>query len=127
MEKSPLEKTRLDYKVIFDLITPDSHVLDLGCGDGELLSLLIRHKNCRARGVEINDESILECMEKGITVCHSDIDSSLSEYPNDGFDYVILNESLQEVLHPQRVILEALRIGKKAIVGVPNFCHISAR
>ena len=120
-------KIRLDYRVIVDLIKRSSKVLDLGCGDGELLSLLIEHKACKATGIEIDEKSIYSCMAKGLTVSHGDIDSGLNEYADKRFDYVILNESLQQMLNPQKAILEALRVGKKVIVGIPNFCHIQAR
>ncbi len=119
--------TRFDYKVIIDLIEPNSRVLDLGCGDGELLSLLIEKKSVRGTGIEIDEGAIYKSIEKGLTVSHGDIDSGLSDYSDKRFDYVILNESLQEVLHLEKVILEALRVGKKVIVGIPNFCHITAR
>ncbi|MFH1360397.1 MAG: methionine biosynthesis protein MetW [Candidatus Omnitrophota bacterium] len=121
------KSNRLDYRVITDLIEPDSKVLDLGCGNGDLLSLLIQEKNARATGIEINESAIYQCVEKGLTVSQGDIDSGLADYSDKRFDYVILNESLQEVLHPEKVILESLRVGKKAIVGIPNFCHIIGR
>ncbi|MCR4338008.1 MAG: methionine biosynthesis protein MetW, partial [Candidatus Omnitrophica bacterium] len=126
--ESPLPKNiRLDYRVICDLIKANSRVLDLGCGNGDLLSVLIKYKNCKATGVEIDEQAIYQCMAKGLTVSHGDINSGLIEYADKRFDYVILNESLQEMLDPQKAILEALRVGKKVIVGIPNFCHWNAR
>lgn len=121
------ENIRPDHQLILDLIDTHSHVLDLGCGDGQLLALLINKKNCRATGIEIDEKSIYECVKKGVTVSHGDVDTGLSDYSDKRFDYVILNESLQEILQPERVILEALRVGKRVIVGIPNFCHLSAR
>lgn len=118
---------RLDHKVILDRIEKDSKVLDLGCGDGTLLSLLIDEKNCHGTGIEIDEKAIYQCMEKELTVSHGDFDSGLDDYSDNRFDYVIMNESLQQVLHPKRVILEALRVGKRVIVGIPNFCHIGSR
>lgn len=118
---------RLDHKIIFDWIEPHSKVLDLGCGDGELLSYLIQHKAVKGTGIEINETAIYKCIERGLTVSHGDIDSGLADYSTKRFDYVILNESLQQVLHPQKVILEALRVGRKIVVGIPNFCHWRAR
>ena len=109
------------------MIQPNSRVLDLGCGGGELLSLLIKHKNCRATGIEINEKEIYKCVERGVTVSHGDVDSGLADYSDQRFDYVILNESLQEILNPEKVITEALRVGKKVIVGIPNFCNIVGR
>lgn len=118
---------RPDHKIILNLIENKSKVLDLGCGDGTLLSLLIQHKECHGTGIEIDETAIYQCMAKGLTVSHGDIDTGLADYSNKRFDYVILNESLQQVLHPQKVILESLRVGKKVIVGIPNFCHLGAR
>ena len=118
---------RLDHKIILDLIKPDSRVLDLGCGDGELLSLLIKERRAKATGIEIDEKAIYKCIERGLTISHGDIDTGLSDFAAKRFDYVILNESLQQVLNPEAVILESLRVGKKVIVGIPNFCHISAR
>ena len=121
------ENIRLDHAVIVDLIKPNSKVLDLGCGDGELLELLIQHKSVKGTGIEIDEKAVYKCIEKGLTISHGDIDSGLLDYSTKRFDYVILNESLQQVLHPENVILESLRVGKKVIVGIPNFCHIEAR
>ena len=118
---------RLDYKVIVDMIKPQSRVLDLGCGDGELLYLLKDNKQCQGTGVEIDEKAIYECVEKGLTVLHEDIQSSLKDYSDKRFDYVILNESLQQVMNPRETILGALRVGKKVIVGIPNFCQIISR
>lgn len=118
---------RTDHQIICDLIKPNSKVLDLGCGDGTLLALLVQKKNVRGTGIEIDEKAIYQCLAKGLTVSHADIDSGLADYSSKRFDYVILNESLQEVLHPQKVIVEALRVGKKVIVGIPNFCHWLAR
>jgi len=118
---------REDYKAIVDLISPKSRVLDLGCGDGELLSQLIKQKSCRGTGIEIDEKAIYLCMAKGVTVSHGDINSGLSDYSDGRFDYVILNESLQQVLNLEGVITEALRVGKQVIVGVPNFGQLTAR
>ncbi|MEI7998746.1 MAG: methionine biosynthesis protein MetW [Candidatus Omnitrophota bacterium] len=122
-----MDNIRIDHKYILQMIKPNSHVLDLGCGDGVLLSYLIKQKNCRATGIEIDEKAIYNCVERGVTVSHVDIDSGLQDYSDNRFDYVILNESLQEILYPEKVINEALRVGKKVIVGIPNFCNIIAR
>ena len=118
---------RPDHQLILEWIEPNSKVLDLGCGDGTLLSFLIEHKKCMGTGIELDEQAVYDCVAKGVSISHSDIDTGLSDYSSKRFDYVILNGSLQEVLHPKNVILEALRVGKKVIVGVPNFCHILAR
>jgi len=120
-------KDKLDHKVICDIIESGSKVLDLGCGTGDLLHLLAQGKQIKAQGVELNNDAIHACVEKGLSVFHSDIDSGLPYYPDQSFDYVILNQSLQEVKKVETVISEALRIGKKAIIGFPNFAHIEAR
>lgn len=121
------ENLRFDHKVIVDLIKPGSKVLDLGCGDGTLLSLLIKEKKCHGTGIEIDEKAIYRCVANGLTVSHGDIDTGLADFSNKRFDYVILHASLQQVLNPRRVILESLRVGKKVIVGIPNFCHSRAR
>ena len=118
---------RLDYRVIADWVKPDSSVLDLGCGDGELLSILIKEKHVRANGVEIDEQAIYKCVEKGLSVFHEDIEQGLSGYPSGSFDYAIMNGSLQQVTKPDTVFKEALRVGEKLIVGFPNFSHISSR
>ncbi len=120
-------ESRFDHEVIVDIIESNSKVLDLGCGDGTLLSLLIEQKKCNGTGIEISEKEIYRCVAKGLTVSHCDIDTGLADFSNKRFDHVILNESLQQVLNPRRVILEALRVGKKVIVGIPNFCHSRAR
>jgi methionine biosynthesis protein MetW len=121
------DKIRIDHKIIIGLVAPNTKVLDLGCGDGELLSLLIEQKNVKGTGIEIDEKAVYKCMARGLTISHGDIDSELIDYATKKFDYVILNESLQQVLDPEKVILESLRVGQKVVVGIPNFCHISAR
>ncbi len=123
----PQQQIRFDHQIILEWVRAHAKVLDLGCGDGTLLGLLIRKKDCHGTGIEINEHAVYQCIEAGLTVSHVDIDTGLIDYSNKRFDYVILNESLQEVLHPRQVILEALRVGRKVIVGIPNFCHIRAR
>ncbi len=117
----------LDHKLILGLINKGSKVLDLGCGDGELLYALIKEKEVRGQGIEIDDKAIYNCVAKGLNVLHGDIDSSLTEYNDKTFDYIILNQSLQQVLHVDPVLRAALRISKKVIVGFPNFTYYKAR
>jgi len=118
---------RLDHKIIYQIVEPGSKVLDLGCGTGELIYFLAKEKNAKVQGIELSEEAIYKCVEKGLSVFHSDIDSGLIEYPDRSFDYVILNQSLQEVKKADFVINEALRVGKKVIIGFPNFAYIKAR
>ncbi len=118
---------KAEYSVITGMVRPDSSVLDLGCGDGELLSRLASERNARTQGIEIDEKAIYECVGKGLSVFHGDIDSGLSEYPDASFDYVILNQSFQQVKNPDMVLSEALRVGKEVIVGFPNFANLSAR
>jgi methionine biosynthesis protein MetW len=118
---------RPDHQVICGIVEPDSKVLDLGCGNGDLLHLLAERRGAKAQGVELSNDAIHACVEKGLSVFHSDIDSGLPYYPDQSFDYVILNQSLQEAKKVETVISEALRVGKKAIIGFPNFAHLEAR
>lgn len=118
---------RPDYKVIYNMIKTGAKVLDLGCGDGKLLQLLMAHKKVRGYGVEINPDMVIRCIEAGIPVVQADIDTSLSEYSDKAFDYVILNQTLQATDNPERVLKEMLRIGRRAIIGFPNFGHWKIR
>ncbi|MCX5716554.1 MAG: methionine biosynthesis protein MetW [Candidatus Omnitrophica bacterium] len=119
--------TRIDHRIISGIIEPGSSVLDLGCGNGDLLELLTKEKNVRAQGIEIDEQAIYQCVAKGLSVFHGDIDSGLSEYADRSFDYVILNQSLQQVRHVESVLKDALRVGKKVIIGLPNFAYCKAR
>lgn len=118
---------RPDHRVIFDWIEPGSRVLDLGTGDGELIDLLSRRKDAQVQGIELDEKAIWECVRKGLSVCQGDIETGLAEYPDHCFDYVILNQSLQEVRKAAFLLREALRVGNRVIVGFPNFAHVSAR
>ena len=118
---------QLDHAVILDLIKPQSSVLDLGCGSGDLLYLLIKDRKVRGQGIEIDDQAIYKCVAKGLNVFHGDVDSGLAEFNDKSFDYVILNQSLQQILHVDKVLIDALRVGKKVIVGIPNFAHYKSR
>jgi methionine biosynthesis protein MetW len=123
----PSETLPLEYKAILKWIRQGSSVLDLGCGDGTLLSLLIREKHVKAQGIEIDDKAIYQCVAKGLSVFHEDIDRGLSDYSDESFDYVILNQTFQEVKQPEIVLQEALRVGRRVIVGFPNFAQYQAR
>jgi methionine biosynthesis protein MetW len=118
---------QLDHKVILDLVHPQSSVLDLGCGSGDLLYLLIKEKKVRGQGIEIDDQAIYKCVAKGLNVFHGDVDTGLAEFRDKSFDYVILNQSMQQILHVDKVLTDALRVGKKVIVGFPNFAYYKSR
>ena len=117
----------LSYKLITDWVEEKSSVLDLGCGDGELLSMLVENKNVKARGIEIDEQAIYKCVAKGISVVHENIENGLNSYTDKSFDYVILYNTFQEVKNPAVVMDEALRVGKKVIVGFPNFANFKSR
>jgi len=121
------EDIRLDHRIILSLIEPHSSVLDLGCGSGELLYVLVKEKKARVQGIEIDEQAIYKCVAKGLNVFHGDVDSGLAEYKDKSFDYVILNQSLQQIRRLDAVLNDALRVGKKVIVGFPNFAFYKAR
>lgn len=122
-----MDKVRLDHRIIYKIIKPQTKVLDLGCGNGDLLHFLVKEKKVKAQGIELDERAIYNCVEKDLSVFHGDIESGLSGYPEKAFDYVILNQSMQEIKKVDNVMIEALRIGKEVIVGFPNFAYFSAR
>ncbi len=117
----------LEYETVLNWVRDGSSVLDLGCGDGELLSLLVHKRNVRAQGIEIDEQAIYRCVEKGLSVFHEDIDNGLAEYGDKFFDYVILSHSFQQVKKPDKVLTEALRVGTEVIISFPNFAHYTSR
>jgi len=118
---------KVEYEKFAQWIPNGTSVLDLGCGDGDLLAFLIRQKQVRAQGIELSEQAILRCVAEGLSVFQQDIDTGLSEYADNSFDYVILNQTLQQVKKPDFALQEALRVGKKTIVCIPNFAHYRAR
>jgi homoserine O-acetyltransferase len=121
------QRARVDYDLIESLIEPDSSVLDVGCGSGELLANLIRDKKIKGEGVELGQESVLDCVCRGLPVIQQDVEQGLDYYGDKSFDYVILSQTVQTLKNPERAILEMLRVGKKVIVSFPNFAHWRCR
>jgi len=118
---------RPDFHVIGEIVEPGSRVLDLGCGEGELLAWLVEHKRVLARGVEISPAQVRKAIARGVSVYQGDIDEGLADYPEKAFDYVLLSQTLQETRSPLRVLREMLRVGRRAIISFPNFGHWSVR
>jgi methionine biosynthesis protein MetW len=118
---------RLDHRLICARITPGADVLDLGCGDGTLMSLLVREKQARVQGIELDGEAVQRCVAQGLMVFQGDIEGGLKDFPDRSFDDVILNQSMQEVRKVDLVIREALRVGRRVIVGFPNFAQFRSR
>ena len=117
----------LNYSIIVDLVEKGSRILDLGCGDGELLKRLIVEKNVQGSGIEIEQEKVISSLEKGLSVIQGDIDDGLRQFPDNSYDYVILNQTLQSTYNPVFVLEEMLRVGKKCVVSFPNFAYWKVR
>jgi len=118
---------RPDHGIIAGWVSEGASVLELGCGGGELLQLLSRRKHASVNGIEIDESYIFSCVARGLSVAHQDIDDGLSEYADGAFDFVIINQCLQELRKPHTALWEAVRVGRNVIVGFPNFAHYSAR
>jgi methionine biosynthesis protein MetW len=122
-----LRGARFDLALIAAMVEPKSRVLDVGCGDGALLQLLARDRGVDGRGVELSQRGVNDCVSKGLSVIQGDADADLADYPDDGFDYVILSQTLQATRQPRDVLAHMLRIGRRAIVSFPNFGHWRVR
>jgi methionine biosynthesis protein MetW len=118
---------RVDFLVVAQMVERGARVLDVGCGDGELLKILTETKDVDGRGIEISRAGVNLCVAKGLAVIQGDADTDLADYPNDAFDYVILSQTLQATQHPRIVLEHMLRIGRHAVVSFPNFGHWKIR
>ena len=120
-------RTRVDYDQIESLIYPNSTVLDIGCGDGELLANLTADKNIKGMGIELDQDLVLACVEKGLPIIQHDIEQGLENYTDKSYDYVVLSQTVQTIKNPEKVFEELLRVGRKVIVSFPNFAHWRCR
>jgi methionine biosynthesis protein MetW len=116
-----------EFKIITNLLPPQSRVLDVGCGDGTLIEALIKQKNIDARGIELEENKVKQCISKGLSVIQGNAETELSQFPGKAFDFVILSQTLQAFYQPEIVLSELLRIGKKVIISIPNFGYWQVR
>ena len=114
-------KMKKEFKVIADLLPNNIRVLDVGCGDGSLMSLLKQEKNVEVRGLELNQQNVQECIHKGLPVIQGNAETELHQFPNKSFDYVVLSQTLQAFYEPEKVLRNLLRIGKSVVISIPNF------
>jgi methionine biosynthesis protein MetW len=119
----PRGAIRVDLQLIADMIEPKSRVLDVGCGDGTLLDYLLHMKEVDGRGIELSSEGVNACVSAGLSVIQGDAETDLKDYPDKAFDYVVLSQTLQAMRAPKTTLQHLLRIGKRAIVSMPNFAH----
>jgi methionine biosynthesis protein MetW len=118
---------KLEFKIIADLLEENTRILDVGCDDGTLMEFLKKNKNVDIRGIEISKKKVQVCISKGLTVLEGNAEFDLKQFPENSFDYVVLGQTLQAFVNPEIVIKELLRVGKKAIVTIPNFGHWKVR
>ena len=123
----PTETSRVDLLIIADMVKPGSRVLDIGCGDGTLLSILAEKHNVDGRGIELSQAGVNQCVAQGLAVIQGDADTDLAYYPDLAFDYAILSQTIQATYNPRHVLEQLLRIGKHAVVSFPNFGHWRVR
>ena len=116
-----------EFKVIADLLPENIRVLDVGCGDGSLMSFLEKEKNIEVRGLEISQNNVQQCILKGLPVIQGNAESELHQFPNQSFDYVVLSQTLQAFYNPEKVLKDLLRIGKSVVISIPNFGYWRVR
>ena len=116
-----------EFKVIADLLPNNVRVLDVGCGDGSLMNLLIKEKNIEVRGLELVEENVKKCIYKGLSVIEGNAETELHQFPSQSFDFVILSQTLQAFYNPEKVLNDLLRIGKSVIISIPNFGYWRVR
>jgi methionine biosynthesis protein MetW len=116
-----------EFKIIANLLPSQSRVLDVGCGDGALIEVLIKQKNIDARGVELEESKVKQCISKGLSVIQGNAETELGQFPDKAFDFVVLSQTLQAFYQPENVLNELLRIGKKVIISIPNFGYWRVR
>lgn len=127
MTSPPQIDRRVDHELIAEMVEPGSRVLDVGCGDGELLQLLTEERGVDGRGVELDRDKVNACVARGLSVIQGDADRDLSNYPDQAFDYAVLSLTIQATRNPKPVLENLLRIGRRAIVSFPNFGHWQIR
>jgi methionine biosynthesis protein MetW len=121
--RTPFHQFEVGFNIIIDLIEPGTRVLDLGCGSGTLLQRLREEKEVEGCGVELDHEKAIRCIERGIRVLTLDLDEGLGAFPDLSYEYVVLSRTLQQLVYPDRVVTEMLRIGSKSIITFPNYGH----
>ena len=116
-----------EFKIIINLLPLQARVLDVGCGDGTLIEALIKQKNIDARGIELEENKVKQCISKGLSVIQGNAETELGQFPDKAFDFVVLSQTLQAFYQPENVLNELLRIGKKVIISIPNFGYWQVR
>jgi methionine biosynthesis protein MetW len=116
-----------EFKIIANLLPLQSRVLDVGCGDGTLIEALIKQKNIDARGIELEENKVKQCISNGLSVIQGNAETELGQFPDKAFDFVVLSQTLQAFYQPEIVLSELLRIGKKVIISIPNFGYWQVR
>ncbi len=120
-------KMKKEFKVIADLLSKNTRVLDVGCGDGSLMNFLEKEKNIEVRGLELNKDNVQKCINKGLTVIQGNAETELHQFPNKSFDFVVLSQTLQAFYEPEKVLKELLRIGNSVVISIPNFGYWKVR